>query len=99
MQVRLADHGKTLATRPLAAKLRDGVHLPSDEVIELDFEDVLAVSYSFADEFLGRLAASTLESGGPKVSVLNASDEVRSVLERALEHRGVGEAVRITTLA
>jgi hypothetical protein len=95
MVVRLAEHGKTLATRPLAAELRERLDCQKESTIELDFEGVLGVSYSFADEFLGRLGESALDVLGARIEVFNASDEVRPVLERAVELRDVGRSVRI----
>jgi hypothetical protein len=96
MQLSLADHGKTLATRPLGAKLRGGVTSQVDDLVVLDFAGVLAVSYSFADEFIGRLAEIALRAdGGFEIHMLNASDEVLAVIDRAVELRGVAHALKV----
>jgi hypothetical protein len=88
----LADHGRTLATRPLGEALRaDLVRRAGgrDEVV-LDFSDVRSTSHSFADEFVAQLAEE-VERGELRfdVSMSGATEEVERVVRRALERRGV----------
>lgn len=87
---RLADHGRTFSTRPRGAELRDEALAAAHggDVLVLDFADVLSVSYSFADEFVGALA----ERRASDVSWVNASPEVERVVGRAVARRtGVSE--------
>lgn len=89
MVFEVARHGTTFATRPRAEELRDAllVELGADDRLVLDFTDVLAVSSSFADEFLGELAAVR------PVQVTGASSEVDRVLARVLDRRGLVTSV------
>jgi hypothetical protein len=88
----LADHGRTLATRPLGEELRKDLIRRADGVdaVVLDFADVRGTSHSFADEFVARLAEER-EGGDVKfeVSVTGATAEVERVVRKALERRGV----------
>jgi DNA-binding LacI/PurR family transcriptional regulator len=92
----LADHGKTLATRPLGRELRtDLVHkAASAEVVALDFSGILSTSHSFADEFVARLAEE-IETGGVTfvINISGASPDVERVVLKALERRRVDAPV------
>jgi hypothetical protein len=90
MQLRLAEYGRTLATRPLGARLCSELVSQADGVIELDFSEVLAVSHSFADELLGGLAELAVRPGKEfEIRLVNASSEVRRVIDQAAELRDV----------
>lgn len=95
-ELRLATHGRTLATRELAARLRS--ELEADLVAGLDavldFTEVRAVSYSFADELIGPLAEEALKSGA-EIRVTHASDDVLRVIERASSRRGGDAALKV----
>jgi len=96
MQLNLADYGKTLATRQLASKLRGDLLSQTGNDVILDLAGVLAVSHSFADELVGELAEAAIDPGaGFEIHVLNASDEVLAVIERACELRGASRALKI----
>jgi hypothetical protein len=88
----LADRGKTLATRPLGTRLRgDLIHKAADEdAISLDFSEVLSISHSFADEFVGRLVEE-VESGEIEfdVTIVGASPEIERIVRKALERRSL----------
>jgi len=88
----LAEHGKTLATRPLGKELRaDLVQRASGEkAVLLDFSGVLSTSHSFADEFVARLAEE-VELGNieMEVTLSGASADVERVVRRALERRSL----------
>lgn len=88
----LADHGRTLATRPLGAQLRSDLVLKAagDDLVALDFTGVLSTSHSFADEFVARLAEE-VSTGDLNfaVTVAGASPEVERVVRKALERRQV----------
>ena len=86
----LAQHGLTLATRPIAESLRLELteQAAEHELLELDFTDILGVSSSFADELVARLAEES-QTGGVKfdIAVSGASSEVDGVISRAVERR------------
>lgn len=88
----LADHGRTLATRPLGQELRtDLVQKAVDaQLIALDFTGILSTSHSFADEFVARLAEE-IASGEVTfdIEIAGASPEVERVILKALERRRV----------
>jgi STAS-like domain of unknown function (DUF4325) len=88
----LADHGRTLATRPLGKELRTDLVNQADaaDAVILDFSGVSGTSHSFADEFVARLAEE-IQSGDVNldVSVSGTTPEVERVVRRALERRCV----------
>jgi anti-anti-sigma regulatory factor len=70
------DFGTTFATRERGAELREAVldQASAEPAVVIDFATVTHVSYSFADEFVGKLAADNrdkfdLELVNMKVSV------------------------------
>lgn len=86
----LAEHGKTLATRPLGQELRTDLvqRAGGAEMVALDFSDILSTSHSFADEFVARLVEE-IKAGEVtfSISVSNASPDVERVVRKALERR------------
>jgi hypothetical protein len=87
---RLADHGRAFSTRPLGAELRDALILDADAArdVQIDLEGVLAISYSFADEFAGELV--TRANAGTcafQPSFTGGSPAVLRVLDRAFINR------------
>lgn len=99
LDYRLADHGRTFSTRPRAVELRAELleRAGDAETIVVDFDNVLSVSYSFADEFVAHLAQA---EGGAGVSWVNASPEVSRVVERAVARRrgDAEDSVAVPTL-
>jgi uncharacterized protein DUF4325 len=94
----LAKHtGRTsFATRSFAAELRISLaeaeaEIRDDRLLEIDFSDVEAITVSFADELVGKLAAER-RAYGPEDSFLriaNPSEEVAETIEVALQRRGL----------
>ncbi|HMJ03912.1 MAG TPA: STAS-like domain-containing protein [Conexibacter sp.] len=82
------DFGQTFATRERGAELREELRRRADEGDEVivDFADVTNVSYSFADEFLGKLCADPTLSVSPQ----NLAPSVARVAHRAIERRTDG---------
>jgi hypothetical protein len=86
----------SFATRSFAAELRRNlsdasVQISEDRLLEIDFRHVEAITVSFADELVGKLAAER-RAYGPEDSFLriaNASAEVAETIEVALERRGL----------
>jgi isopentenyl phosphate kinase len=88
----LAEHGRTLATRPLGEMLREDLieKAAGEEMVELNFTDVLGASHSFADEFVARLAEEAESDKVPfEVTLAGASDDVQRVIRRALDRRAL----------
>ncbi len=92
MRFLLADHGTTFATRPRAEELCTlllGGTEGSDEVI-VDLGGVLGVSYSFADEFFGRLLdPENADRPDGQIAVSGGRIEVERVVRRVFERRNV----------
>lgn len=90
----LSEFGTTFATRPWGAELRaKATDLAGRERhLELDCTGVLAVSYSFADEFAGRLSQGEDASPAVSITIKNASPDVLPVFERAILRRRSDEA-------
>lgn len=92
----LAEHGKTLATRPLGRELRTELiqRAGSTEVVALDFSGILSTSHSFADEFVARLAEE-IATGKVTfaINISGASSDVERVVLKALERRRVNVPV------
>jgi hypothetical protein len=87
---RLSDFGSTFSTRPRGVELRDAlIQAASHEVeVEVEFDGVLSVSYSFADEFAAGLAQGSADGSIPfAVHLTGASSEVERVIDRAVARR------------
>lgn len=99
-RIALASHRRTLATRPLAVEVRSAVEgaAVAGETVVLDFEDVLAVSSSFADELVGQLGEVAAQVEG-EIQIENASPEVLAIIEKTVAHRKVQSSVMLPSLA
>jgi hypothetical protein len=87
-------YGTFLATRSTAKTARESLEAavearPPDTLIVIRFDDIEAMTISFADEFLGRffitLASGHLIAGGVRLSGLN--EETREAVSICLERR------------
>jgi STAS-like domain of unknown function (DUF4325) len=90
MQYRLADYSRVLSTRVRGARMRSELlekiaAAPTGTVI-IDLDGVLNASYSFVDEFFGKLA-QTLGEGFPEL--VNVPPVVARTIDRSLRRRGV----------
>jgi len=83
----LREFGSAFATRERGAELRRMLLESHADELELviDFADITNVSYSFADEFVGKLAAET--SGALTLELSNMSATVQRIVRRAQERR------------
>ncbi|HMJ34951.1 MAG TPA: DUF4325 domain-containing protein [Baekduia sp.] len=81
----LNEFSRTFATRERAAELRELLidRVADDRRVVVDFTDVTNVSYSFADEFLGKLSAD----GDIRVAWENLAPSVAQTVERAVDRR------------
>lgn len=90
LRFRLSDFGSTFSTRPRGIELRDALiqQAGQEATVEVDFEDVLSVSYSFADEFAAGLVQKSAGGSVPfVVHLTGASSEVERVIGRAVSNR------------
>lgn len=81
----LADHGRTFATRGRAAELREQItaQLAQDRQIVIDFDGVTNITYSFADELVGKLIAES----DAHIEPVNMDPVVQDTVTRAIERR------------
>lgn len=81
----LNEFGQSFATRGRGNELRQQLERLTmhGELATVDFAGVSNVSYSFADEFLGKLA----QSDRLTVEIVNANDSVNRVVQRAIDRR------------
>jgi STAS-like domain of unknown function (DUF4325) len=79
----LKDFGTSFATRARGAELREDALAKADgSAVQLDFSDVTNVSYSFADEFVGKLSAA-----GVELEYINMAGPVERSIQRAVARR------------
>jgi hypothetical protein len=79
----LKDFGTSFATRARGAELREDVLARGGgDAVQLDFSDVTNVSYSFADEFFGKLSAA-----GVELEYINMAAPVERSVQRAVARR------------
>lgn len=84
--LRLHEWGVFHATRAHAQQIRAVVEAEPDRTTSIDFAGVEAITISFADELLAKLAAS-----GRWLRLSNANEEVAETIETALRRRGLQE--------
>lgn len=79
--------GSSFATRGKGSELRERLLIQRGDAtaVRIDFAGVDRVTYSFADEFVGRLA----EAAEVDVSLVGAVRPVADVVERARLSRGL----------
>lgn len=90
----LGRHGHAFSTRARAEELRAEIEQLASGAAEvlIDFEGVRSVSYSFADELVGVLAAQYVaDSKQPRPVVIGLSAQAQRVLLGSLSQRGVSE--------
>jgi anti-sigma regulatory factor (Ser/Thr protein kinase) len=106
VNMRLAGEASTFADRPTGRKLRNKlINLIENAQAKrcvVDFDGIGVITSSFADEFLGKTAFFYGSKFKTFVSVANASDINRAILEIAIRNRLESEAnasvpMRITT--
>lgn len=97
MRFRLNDYGEVFSTRSRGAELLALLEEQAEtaSVIEIDFDGVKGLSYSFADEFVGELAQRVSGTDRPAVEIALAhvSERAERVILGSLERRGLDRAV------
>lgn len=87
VSIEMAQYGSTMATRQRGSQLRTEVQeIAGIDSIVLDFQGVLSISNSFADEFFGPMITSAGDSE-PPFEVVNTREEVQRVVDRVVERR------------
>lgn len=83
----LREFGSTFATRGRGAELREMAlaRFVDDRIMVIDFTDVTNVSYSFADEFVGKL--STEHPDGAEIELANMAGNVERTVRSAQQRR------------
>ena len=94
MRYRVADHGRVFSTRDRGAQLLSDFssfcdHESGTSSIVLDFEGVLSMTPSFADEFVGELLARSARGEIVMPSLENLDPAPRRSVERCARARGV----------
>jgi STAS-like domain of unknown function (DUF4325) len=90
----LGRHGHAFSTRTRAEQIRGEIEQLASGASEvlIDFEGVASVSYSFADELVGVMAAHHIaDSRQPRPVVIGLSAQAQRVLLGSLTQRGVSE--------
>ncbi len=94
MRFEFRQRGDVFSTRERGSRVRAEIvetlrGTEQDEPLLLDFEGVQLISFSFADEVIGRLVQDRAagELGERAIVVLNASDEVIHPIRSSMERR------------
>ena len=88
MIVKLKEFGKSLGSRVLGKEVSNMIDFEKEDEIILDFQDVKMVTSSFADEVVGKNCAKLgLHNFFKKVSIVNASEQIKLVLKKAIIDR------------
>ena len=91
MTFTLSDHGTVFATRIRGARMLAAL----DQVPEvLDFSRVERVSYSFADEFVGRLLQRVHDRGLRSPTLLNMGPDVDHSVKLSLANRNLSATTK-----
>jgi hypothetical protein len=96
MRFKLTDYGEVFSTRPRGAELLALLEeqARSASVVEIDFEGVKGVSYSFADEFVGELAERNSKRNAKfEIALAHVPRSAERVIFGSLERRGLDRAV------
>ncbi len=89
MQLSLAEFGLVFSTRDRGSRIRAdllGQIADSPEGVIIDFAKVLNASYSFIDEFIGKLAE---QIDAEQMDIVNASPTITRTIKKSLQNRGL----------
>lgn len=83
----LREYGTTFATRGRGAEVRTALleDAGEEKAVVIDFADVTHISYSFADEFVGKLSAR--DAHGPRIDLINMSEPIDRTVSAARDRR------------
>jgi len=88
--LRLADRGRTFATRLRAAEVVRDIDAGTSAPLEVDFSGVEVATPSFLDEFFGQLATRVRT-----LSLTGVSPELDAPIAEILERRGLSKRFRM----
>jgi anti-anti-sigma regulatory factor len=79
------EFGRTFATRERGSEIREELlrRAGGDGEVIVDFDGVTNISYSFADEFLGRLSSES----DRQIATANTAPRVGDIVKRAVARR------------
>ena len=88
MRFLLSDHGEVFSTRPRGREMREQVkaNLDPGDTLELSLVDVEALSYSFADEFVGALLQDLTPD---RMTLEDVPASLHRVIGKSVARRGV----------
>ena len=90
MEYRLADQGHVFSSRDRGARLRADLREKTGDGsladVVINFEDILSVTYSFADEFIGQLVQ---DAGDGIPRCVNVAPGIARTIERSLKKRSL----------
>lgn len=91
MRYRMAEHGSVFSTRDRGSRLLADLESAynRDGSLIIDFEGVLSMTHSFADQFLGELLIRGARGEIPQPQLVNLDSVPRRAVERCAEVRGV----------
>lgn len=88
MIVNLKEFGISLGSRVLGKEVSSMINFEKEQEIVLDFRDVKMVTSSFADEVVGKNCAKLgLHNFFSKVQIVNASEQIKLILKKAIIDR------------
>lgn len=86
--VKLKGFGTSLGSRVLGKEVSNMIDFEKEDKIILDFQDVKMVTSSFADEVIGKNCARLgLHNFFDKVQIVNASEQIKLILKKAIIDR------------
>lgn len=88
MIIKFSEYGKSLGTRTLGKDIRNTVlsEINNGNKVIFDFEGVLTINNSFADEILGKLVVDiNFETVREKTEIINANENIRFIIRKVLE--------------
>lgn len=86
MDYKLTKYGSVFSTRSKGARMLAELKATPEVV---DFRGVRSVSYSWADEFVGKLYQRAHDRGAAVPAIANAEHAVLSVINFSLNNRGL----------
>lgn len=88
MIIKFSQYGKSLGTRTLGKSIRNSVveQINDGNSVVFDFDGVMTINNSFADEFLGKLLDTlNFKIIREKTEIINANDNIKFVIRQVLE--------------
>lgn len=90
MIIKFSDYGKSLGTRALGNELRIMIveNILNDEDVVFDFQDVVIVSNSFADECFGKILDEiNFDTMKGKTKFVNLNKNIRFIIKEVLNKK------------